>query len=143
MASANFLNLTDHLARGAINFASDTFKSMLVTSVPSEANLDAWVNRSDVTNEHAATGGYAAGGFAVTASVGAVDATNNRTSVTFSCSNPVYTGATLSAVGAIIYKSTGSAATDKLVSFVDFGGTVSSTSGNYSVTFSDPLHINR
>ena len=61
MASTNFTNLTDHLAKAAINFSTDSFKCMLVTSVPSEANFDAWVNRSDVTNEHAATGGYTAG----------------------------------------------------------------------------------
>lgn len=143
MASTNFTNLTDHLAKAAINFSTDSFKCMLVTSVPSEANFDAWVNRSDVTNEHAATGGYTAGGVAVTATVGAVDTTNNRQSVTFTNLAPGWTSATLTAVGCIIYKNTGTSTTDKLVTFVDFGGTVSSTSGNYSITFSTPLYINR
>ena len=39
MASANFTNLTDHLAKAAINFSSDTFKAILVTAVPSESDL--------------------------------------------------------------------------------------------------------
>jgi len=143
MASANFSNITDHLAKAAVNFSTDTFKAVLVTSVPSEANLDAWVNRSDVTNEHAATGGYTTGGFAVTASVGTVDTTNNRTAVTFTCGNPTYSSATISAVGCIIYKSTGTASTDKLLHFVDFGGTVSSSNGTFTVSFSTPLYINR
>lgn len=142
MASANFTNLTDHLAKAAINFGTDSFKCLLVSSVPSEANLDSWVNRSDVTNEISGTG-YTAGGVAVTATVGAVDTTNNRQSITFGNLSPGWTSATLTAVGCIIYKSTGVAGNDKLVTFVDFGGTVSSTAGNYSVTFSTPLYINR
>jgi len=143
MASANFTNLTDHLAKAAVNFSTDTFKAILVTAVPSESDLDTFINRSSVATEHAATGGYTAGGFAVTASVGAVDTTNNRVAVTYTCASPTYSSATLSAVGCIIYKSTGSAATDKLLHFVDFGGTVSSTAGNYTVTFSTPFYINR
>lgn len=142
MASANFRNLADHLARGAINFSSDTFKVLLVTSIPSEANLDSWVNRSDVTNEVAAGGGYTAGGVTVTASVGAVDTTNNRVPVNFADLSPGWTSATITAVGAIIYKSTGSAAADKLVTFVDFSGTVASVSGSFSVDFTTPLYIN-
>ena len=143
MASANFTNLTDHLAKAAINFSSDTFKAILVTAVPSESDLDTFVNRSSVTTEHAATGGYTTGGFSVTATVGAVDTTNNRVAVTYTCASPTYSSATLSAVGCIIYKSTGTSSTDKLMHFVDFGGTVSSTAGNYTVTFSTPFYINR
>jgi hypothetical protein len=142
MASANFRNLADHLAKAAINFSTDSFKVILVSSVPSETNLDSWINRSDVTNEVAATGGYTAGGVAVTATVGALDTTNKRVPVTFGNLSPGWTSATISAVGAIIYKSTGTSTTDKLVQFVDFSGTVASTSGNYSVTFSTPLYIN-
>ena len=141
MPSANFRNLPDHLARGAINFATDSFKCMLVSAVPSEANLDAWVNRSDVTTEVTGTG-YTAGGVAVTDTVGSVDTTNNRVSITFGNLSPGWTSSTITAVAAIIYKSTGTASTDKLVTMVDFGGTVSSSAGNFSVTFSTPLYIN-
>lgn len=141
MASSNFRNLPRALALGQIDFSTGAFKAILVTAVPSETELDTWLDRADVTTEHAATGGYTAGGFAVTASVGAVDTTNNRVDVTFSVTNPVYSGSTLSAVGCIVYLSTGVAANDLLVSFVDFGSTVSSTNGDYSVTFSTPLRI--
>lgn len=139
MASANFRNLADHIASGAINFKTASFKAMLVSSVPSEANLDAWVNRSDVTNEVTGTG-YNAGGTAVTATVSAVDTTNNRVSITFS--NPSWANSTITALGAIIYVDTGTASTSKLVQFADFGGTVVSTNGTFSVTFTAPLYIN-
>ena len=137
----NFTNLADHHARGAINYASDTFKVMLVSSVPSAANLDAWVNRSDVTNESAGTG-YTAGGVAVTATVGALDTANNRVPVTFTDITSGWPAVTTSAVGCVIYKSTGSASTDKLVAFVDFSGTKTASGGSFAVSFTNPLYIN-
>ena len=141
MASANFTKLVDYLATGAINLNTATYKCMLVTAVPSEANLDAWAVRSDVSTETTGTA-YVAGGVAVTGTY-AYDTANNRSSLTFTNLAPGWTGSTITAVGAIIYQNVGSAATDKLMHFVDFLGTVSSTSGTYSVTFSAPLYINR
>jgi len=140
MASRNFTNLSQALAKGQIDFSTNTFKAVLVSSVPTESNLDTWTARSNITNEVTGTG-YTAGGFAVTASVAAADATNNRTAVTFSVSNPVLTGATVTAVGMIIYKSTGTAANDILVTFVEFAAAASSTNGNFSVTLDNPLYI--
>lgn len=142
MASANYSNLPLHIANAAINFGTATFKCMLHTSVPSEANLDAWVNRSDVTNEVATGGGYTAGGVTVTATVSAVDTTNNRVAITFTDLTPGWNG-TITAAAASIYMSTGTAATDKLISMVDFGGNVTSTSANYDITFTTPMYINR
>lgn len=141
MASQNFSKLTEYLAR---YFGTGTFKAMLVTAVPSEAELDSWAVRSDVTSEHAANGTYATGGFSVTAAVGAVDTASNRVPVTFTAANPTYSNGTITgAVGAVIYKVVGSAATDEIVTFVDFGGTKSVAGGDFVVSFSTPLYINR
>lgn len=139
MPSANATALTKRLADA---YFTGTFKFMLVSAVPSEANLDAWTVRSDVTNEISGAG-YTAGGVAVTLTVGAVDAVNNRVAVTPSNLSPGWTTATLSAVGGWLYKVVGSAATDELIGFVDFSGTVTSTASNYNVTFTDPLYITR
>ena len=139
MASANSLFLPKRLADA---YFTGTYKILLVSSLPSEADLDAFDFRNDIANEVAASGSYATGGAAVTCAVGAVDTTNNRVAVTFG--NPAtFTAATISAVGAWIYKAVGTAATDELVTFVDFGGTVTSTAGNFSVTLSTPLYVNR
>lgn len=142
MASANFTNLLRHLAKADIDFDTSTFKVLLVSSVPSETNLDSWVYRSDVTNEITGTG-YSAGGISQAFTLDAVDTTNNRQSVTWTNITNGWTSATFSAVGAIIYQNVGSAATDRLLHFVDFGGTVSCTSGNFSITYSTPFYINR
>jgi hypothetical protein len=139
MASANSLFLPKRMADA---YFSGTFKMLLVSAVPTETELDTFDFRNDVVTEVAASGTYATGGATVTCSVGAVDTTNNRVAVTFG--NPAaWTGATISAVGAWIYKSVGTAATDELITFVDFGGTVTSTAGSFTVTLSTPLYVNR
>ena len=138
MASGNALILTKRMAEA---YFTGTFKFLLVSSVPSESDLDTFDFRSDITNEVTGTG-YTSGGVAVTVTVGAVDTTNNRTPVTITDLTNAWTGSTISAVGGWLYKVVGSAATDQVVDFVDFNGTVTSTAGNYSVTFTAPLYVN-
>jgi hypothetical protein len=99
------------------------------------------ISASDIANEVTGTG-YTAGGVAATVTVGSVDTTNDRTPVTITDLTNAWTSSTISAVGGWLYKVVGSAATDQLVGFVDFGGTVTSTAGNYSVTFTAPLYVN-
>lgn len=140
MASTNSLFLPKRLADAY--FGSGSFKMLLVSAVPTETELDTWDFRSDVTNEITGSG-YTAGGFNVTPTVGAVDTANNRVAVTFADLTPALATATVSAVGGWIYKSIGTAATDELVQFVDFGGTVSSTAAAFNVDFTSPLYINR
>lgn len=139
MASTNATTLTQRLAAA---YFSGSFKCLLVSSVPSEADFDSFAFRNAIPNEITGTG-YTAGGVAVTVTVGALDTTNNRIPITFTNLSPGWTGSTLSAVGAWVYKVIGSSATDELIQFVDFGGTVTSSSSNFNVTFSTPLYINR
>lgn len=138
MASLIYNNAIDNAARGTIDFDTDTFKVMLVTSsyVP---NKDTHEFRSDVTNEVGNSGTYASGGSASVATV-TLDTANDRVDITFASVN--WTSATISAAAAVIYKSRGGAATaDELVAYVDFLGTVSSTNGTFTVTFSSPLRF--
>lgn len=140
MASENAGILTKRLADAY--FGSGTFKFLLVSSVPSEANLDAYDFRNDIVNEVADSGSYVSGGATVTCTVGSYDTANNRVAVTFG--NPTaWTSATISSPGGWLYKSVGSASTDELISFVDFGGTKTSTASTFTVTFSTPLYVNR
>jgi len=142
VASSVFTQTARSFATGKFDFSANTFKTLLVSSVPTEGNLDTWANRSDVTNEITGTG-YSAGGVAQAYTFNAIDTTNNRQSVTLTNLAPGWTTATFSAVGAIVYKNTGVAATDTLLEFIDFGGTVTCTSGNFNVTYTSDLLINR
>lgn len=139
MSSANPQSLPENIAAA---YFTGVFKMLLVSAAPSEANLDAFAVRSDITNEVPNSGSYSAGGAAVTCTVGAYDAANNRVPVTFG-SPAAFTAATIGAVGGWIYKSIGTAGTDQLVTYVDFGGLVSSTNDTFTVTISAPLYVNR
>ncbi|RKZ95460.1 MAG: hypothetical protein DRQ40_03550 [Gammaproteobacteria bacterium] len=150
MASTNFTNLAKHLAIGSINFDTDVFYAMLVTSIPTTTDttgdMDTWEFRADVGNEVAETGNYTAGGFVCTpAAPGVLNLIDERFETTFSNGAPAFAASTITAVGAIIFRQVGgdmaTPATDELISFVDFEGTVSSTNGDFNVTFLDTLNI--
>jgi hypothetical protein len=132
MASAIPLSFFNDVFKGNIDMDTDTFKRLLVTAIPAvETFKDSWAKRSDVTNEHGATGNYATGGASLTVTVSAIDTTNNRQDVSLGTST--WSSSTISAVGSITYKSRGGASSaDELVFLNDFGGTVSTTSGTFT-----------
>lgn len=138
MASMIFNKALQALANGDIDFGADTFKAMLVTSSYTP-DKDAHDFRDDVTNEVTGTG-YIAGGVA-TACVVTLDAANDRINCTFG--NSLYTAVSgFTAAAAIIYKSRGgTSSADEIVAYVDFGGTVTPTGGNLTVTFNTPLRF--
>jgi hypothetical protein len=140
MASANFTILPRTLATAGINFSSATLKVMLVSSVPSGANLDAWAFRADVTNEITGTG-YTAGGIAQPFTFPALDTTNNKQSIVLTDISSGWTSATFTAFGCIVYQDTGSAATDKLIFFGDFLGGISVSAGSFSIDYTSALDI--
>jgi hypothetical protein len=146
MASTVFTQTARSFATAKFDFStlntSTGLKTLLVSSVPSEANLDSWANRSDVTNEITGTG-YTAGGVNQAFTFSAIDTTNNRQAVVLTNLSPGWTTATFSAVGAIVYKNTGTNTTDTLLEFIDFGGTVSCTAGNFTVTYNTDFLISR
>lgn len=138
MASLIYNSCLEDLARGAIDFDTDTFKAMLVTSSYTP-DKDTHLKRSAVTNEVGNSGTYASGGGATTVTV-TKDTANDRLDISFG--NVQFTSATITAAAAVIYKSRGGAATaDELVAYVDFLGNVSSTNGTFTVTFSTPLRF--
>jgi hypothetical protein len=95
------------------------------------------VSRADITNEVVGTG-YTAGGVACTVS-GAIDTTNHRYDVTIT--GPSLANASITARQMIVYKNSGTAATDYLVSAIDFGTDVVSTASTFQVTVTSPLRI--
>lgn len=132
MASVFYNNYHEQLGKAGVNFSSDTFKLMLVTTsyVP---NVDTHAYRSDVTGEASGTG-YTAGGQTVDSVTITQDDTNNRAVVDFA--DEVFSVVTLTNVdGAILYKSTGVAATDLLICYIDFTeGAQSVIANDFTVT---------
>lgn len=136
MASIIYNSALDDAVKGNIDFDTDSFKVMLVTSSYT-ADKDAHTKRSDVTNEVTGTG-YTSGGDATTVTV-TKDTANDRIDIDFT--DVSWTTATLTAAGAVIYKTTGTASTDNLVAYLDFAGNVTSTNGTFTVDITSPLRI--
>lgn len=135
MASLIYNSAVFDAVRGPIDFDTDTFYVMLVTSAYTP-NKDTHTRRSDVTNEVVGAG-YTAGGSASAATVTDVTASDNLTVAFAAVAWPT---STITARAAVIYKSRGGlASADELVAYVDFGADITSTVDTFTVTFSSPI----
>lgn len=129
MASLIYNTFHRDLATGAIDADTDTFKVMLVTSsyTPDKDTHD---KRNDITNEVSGTG-YTAGGVTSAATV-TLSTANDRTTIQFAAVS--WASSTITARGAVYYKSRGGASSaDELVAYNDFGTDVSTTAGTFSL----------
>ena len=129
MASLIYNSAIDDMAKGAIDFDTDTFKILLVTSSYTP-NKDTHDKRDDVTNEVSGTG-YSAGG-ATSATTVTKDTANDKVTISFAATS--WATSTITARGAVVYKSRGGASSaDELVCYIDFGADVSSSAATFSV----------
>ena len=130
MANAASNKCKFQLASGLIDFDLDTFKILLMAS-GFVFDPDAHEFLDDVSASELANGnGYTTGGATLSGVQVTEDDVNNRAAVTWA--NPAWTasGGTIGpSPGAIIYKSTGVAATSTIIGFLDFEGNQSATDG--------------
>jgi len=105
---------------------ADVFKLALYTS---SATLSATTTAYTTSNEVATAGGYTAGGNTLTISQ---VPTSTTTTAWLDFADSVWTAATITANGAMIYNSTQS---NKCVAILAFGGDKSSTAGDFTVIF--------
>jgi hypothetical protein len=133
MASLIYNSAIDEMARGDIDFDTNTFKAMLVTSSYTP-NKDTHEFRDDVTNEAPATGNYVAGGETSTVTV-TKDTANDKVTIQFGAIS--WASSTITARGCVYYKSRGGASSaDELVAYNDFGSDVASSGGTFAVAAS-------
>lgn len=132
MASLIYNSAVDDMARGAIDFDTDTFKVLLVTSSYSP-NKDTHDKRDDITNQVTGTG-YSTGGVTSACTV-TKDTANDK--VTLQFASVSWASSTITARAAVIYKSRGGASSaDELIAYNDFGADVSTTAGTFTVAAS-------
>lgn len=131
MANAKYNGFKVALANGGIDLDTDAIKVMLVDSSYTP-NIDTHANRSDVTGEVSGTG-YTAGGQALANKSVTQDNTNDT--MVFDADDVTWAASTITARGAVLYKDTGSAATDTLIAYFDFGVDESSSSGDFKITW--------
>lgn len=122
----------EHFARGQLDFDTNAFKVMLVTSAYTP-DKDAHDHRNDVTNEVVGAG-YTSGGVTTSVTV-TLDTANDRVDVTFGAVS--WPTATITARAAVIYRDRGGAASaDELIAFNEFPSDVTSTGGTFSLAAS-------
>lgn len=141
MASMIYDAFLDNLVKGGINFATDTFKVILVKSTydpsASKGTHDNYTNVTGGSFEVTGTN-YNAGGLATTPTC-TKDTALHREDITFT--NVTWSTSTITARACIIYKVGSDAAHSWLIAYVDFGQDVSSTAAAFSVTFSSALRF--
>lgn len=132
MASVIFNSALDDAVRAIIDFDADTFYCMLVTSSYAP-DKDTHTRRSNVTDEVVGAG-YTSGGTVAAVTV-TKDTGFDRVDIELGAVS--WPTASLTARGAVYYKSRGGAASaDELVAYIDFGTDVTSTAGTFSLTAS-------
>ena len=130
MANVFFDNAKKNLWNGTINLASDALNVALMTSsyAPNQATDQYW---SAISSNEASGTNYTAGGQALTGQSVTADTTNHRGK--FTANNVTWSNATVTAVGAVIYKNTGTPSTSPVIGYIDFGGSKSSSAGNFTI----------
>lgn len=132
MANVVYNSFKKDIASGAIDLDTDTIKVALVTSTYSP-NVDTHTKFSDITNEVTGTG-YTAGGVTLGTVTVSQDNTNNRG--VFDAADVSWASSSITARGAVVYKSTGTASTSPLICYVDFTTDKTSSSGTFTITWS-------
>ena len=126
-----------NLWNGAVNLATGPVKCMLVDNTYAPGATSTHEFKSDVTGEITGTG-YTAGGMTLSGLSVTADTTNHRGK--FTAANPVWSSATFTAYGAVLYKDSGTAATSQLIGYLDFGGAKSCSGGSFTIQW-DPAGI--
>lgn len=135
MASSIYNSALAALARGGIDFDTDTIKVLLTTSSYAESK-DGHAFRSDLSNEVTGTG-YTAGGATAAITV-ALDTATDR--VTITLGGATWLESTLTARKAVYYKARGGASSaDELIAVIDFGADVATVAGALTLQASSIL----
>lgn len=130
--NAIFNSFKRDIANGSINLGTDTIKLMLVGSGYTP-NIDTHTKRSDVTSEVSGVG-YTSGGVALANKTVTMNTTSDKG--VFDADDVTLSTATITARGAVLYKARGGASSaDELIAYLDFGSDITSTAGNFNITF--------
>jgi len=130
ITTAMCTSFKSELLGGTHDLDTDSIKLALIKATPAGTYGAATTNYSDVTgNSDEATGtGYTAGGQVLDNVTISVDGTTAIVDI----DDEVFTSSTISADGCIIYNA---GASNAAIAVIDFGGTQTSTNGDYTIQF--------
>jgi hypothetical protein len=130
ITTAMCTSFKSELLGGTHDLDTHSIKLALIKATPTGTYGTATTNYSDVTgNSDEATGtGYAAGGQVLDS----VTISTDGTTAIVDIADEVFTSSTISADGCIIYNAS---ASNAAIAVIDFGGTQTSTNGDYTIQF--------
>jgi hypothetical protein len=132
MASVFYDAALQYIVDGTVSLTGDSIYAMLVTASYSP-NQGADNYRNDVTNEVTGTG-YTTAGQALASKAYILDTSGHT--LAFDADDVTWTGATITARACVVYKHRGGASSaDELICYVDFGSNITSTGGNFTITW--------
>jgi hypothetical protein len=129
MADVVYNGFKNKIMDGSINLESDTIKVALVTSSYTP-DIDAHHNFDDITNEVTGTG-YSAGGATISNIAVTTDDTNDEGKV--DGDDVTWSTSTITARGAVVYKSVATATQSWLICYFDFTADKSSSAGDFKI----------
>lgn len=129
MADVIYNSFFADLAKNNIDLEADTLKVALVAAAYTP-DVDAHNFFDDITNEVVGTG-YTAGGATLANKTATQDDTNNL--LKFDADDVTWASSTITARGAVLYKSTGTASTSPLIKYFDFGSDQVSAGANFTI----------
>ena len=130
ITTAMCTSFKSELLGGTHDLDTHSIKLALIKATPTGTYGAATTNYSDVTgNSDEATGtGYTAGGQVLDS----VTISTDGTTAIIDIADEVFTSATISADGCVIYNAS---ASNAAIAVIDFGGTKTSTNGDFTISF--------
>jgi len=130
ITTAMCTSFKSELLGGTHDLDTHSIKLALIKATPTGTYNAATTNYSDVTgNSDEASGtGYTAGGQVLDS----VTISTDGTTAIIDIADEVFTSATISADGCIIYNTS---ASNAAIAVIDFGGTKTSTNGDFTIQF--------
>ena len=119
------------LLDGEMDFSSNTGQTFKIALYTSSATLGADTTAYSTNNEVANGNGYTTGGYSLTISTNPTNGGSGTTAF-LDFGDAVWSNATITGRGALIYKSGGG---NPAVAVLDFGADKTSTSGDFTVQF--------
>lgn len=138
MATVIYNSFKKKIMDGSIDLDTDTIKVALVTSSYSP-NQDSHDFFDDITNEVSGTG-YSSGGATLANKTVTQDNTDDEG--VFDADDVTWSSSTITARGAVLYKSSGVASTSPLIAYIDFGSDQISAAGNFVIQWSSEGILN-
>ena len=129
MANAVYNSFKKDSMVGTFNLSADTLKVVLVTSSYTP-NIDTHTKYSDITNEVVGVG-YTTSGQTLAGVTVSADLTGDK--AVLDANDVTWTSSTITAAGAVIFKVNGASTTSPLIGYVDFGGSKSSSNGDFII----------